>query len=89
MPPAANGPAANGDDDATPSRKVGNEMPPKNGWAGWVLILVGVILLTDTLDLVPLGSLMRYWPVLLIAIGLRLVIRGRGAAAPPPPPPGG
>lgn len=64
-------------------------MPPKNGWAGWVLILVGVILLTDTLDLVPLGSLMRYWPVLLIAIGLRLVIRGRGAGAPPPPPPGG
>lgn len=64
-------------------------MPRKNGWSGWVLILVGVILLLHSLDLVPLGMLFRYWPVVLIAIGIRLVIQGRGAGAPPPPPPGG
>ncbi len=63
-------------------------MPRKNGWSGWVLILVGVILLLHSLDLVPLGALFRYWPVVLIAIGIRLVLQGRNAGAPPPPPPG-
>lgn len=51
-----------------------------------MLILVGVILLLHSLDLVPLGALFRYWPVVLIAIGIRLVLQGRSAGAPPPPP---
>lgn len=63
-------------------------MSQKNGWSGWVLILVGVVLLLHSLDIVPWGMLFRYWPVLLIAIGVRMVIQGRGAGAAPPPPPG-
>lgn len=63
-------------------------MPQKNGWSGWVLILVGVILLLHSLDLVPLGMLFRYWPLLLVAIGIRMVIQGRSAGSPPPPPGG-
>lgn len=35
-----------------------------------LLIVIGVIFLLDTMDLVPLGTLFRYWPVILIAAGV-------------------
>jgi len=38
-----------------------------------VLILVGVLLLLNTTDLIPLERVLRYWPVLLIVLGLYLL----------------
>lgn len=64
-------------------------MPGRNGWSGWVLILVGVVLLLHSLEVVSLWALSRYWPLLLIAIGVRLVIQGRGGGTGGPPPPPG
>ena len=64
----------------------------KNGnWGGIVLILIGIAFLLSNLDLVDFGDLVRFWPVILIAVGLRMVIRdrnsGSGSASGPPPPP--
>lgn len=63
-------------------------MAGKNPWSGWVLILVGVVLLLHSLEVVSLWALSRYWPLVLIAVGVRLVVQGRGGrtGAPPPPP---
>src|SRR6185295_19267606 len=38
-----------------------------------ILILVGVLLLLNTTDLIPLEKVLRYWPVLLILLGLYLL----------------
>lgn len=67
-------------------------MTQKGNWTGVVLILVGATFLLMNLDIIDIGHLFRYWPVILIAVGLRLVIRDRGsgsgsASGPPPPPP--
>jgi len=52
--------------------------------AGVALILLGVVLLLDTLDILNLENFARYWPVLLIAAGLWLLyIRFAGPAAAP------
>jgi TM2 domain-containing membrane protein YozV len=52
--------------------------------AGVSLILLGVVLLLNTLDIVNLEYMARYWPVLLIAAGVWLLyIRFTGPAAAP------
>lgn len=66
-------------------------MAEKGNWAGVVLILVGVAFLLVNLDIIDIGHLFEYWPLILIAAGLRLVLRDRGARSrtvpgPPPPP---
>jgi len=38
-----------------------------------LLILVGVLLLLSTTDIIPLERLLRYWPVLLIVLGVYLL----------------
>lgn len=65
-------------------------MPERSAWSGWVLIAVGGVLLLHSLEVVSLWALSRYWPLVLIAVGVRLVIQGRGGGSggPPPPPPG-
>lgn len=64
-------------------------MAEKNPWSGWVLILVGVVLLLHSLEVLSLWALSRYWPLVLIAVGVRLVVQGRGGGpGGPPPPPG-
>ncbi len=64
-------------------------MAEKNPWSGWVLILVGVVLLLHSLEVVSLWALSRYWPLVLIAVGVRLVVQARGGrTGGPPPPPG-
>ena len=65
----------------------------KNGnWAGIVLILIGIVFLLSNLDIVDIDELVRFWPLILIAVGVRLVIRDRDsgsgpASGPPLPPP--
>lgn len=66
-------------------------MARPDNWSGVVLIVIGVIFLLSNLDLVDLGDLLRFWPLILIAVGARLVFQNRGsgsgpAAGPPPPP---
>lgn len=59
-----------------------------------VLIVVGVVFLLDTLQIVPLGQLIRFWPVVLIIAGVLMLMqklgtkpgdRERGGFAGPPP----
>lgn len=67
-----------------------SRLPERSAWSGWALIAVGGVLLLHSLEVVSLWALSRYWPLVLIAVGVRLVIQGRGGGSggPPPPPPG-
>jgi len=48
-----------------------------------VLIVVGVLLLLNTMDILPLDRLLRYWPVVLILLGVYMLYgRVTGASAP-------
>jgi hypothetical protein len=47
-----------------------------------LLIVVGVLLLLSTTDLIPLEKILRYWPALLIILGVYLLytrLTGTGA----------
>jgi hypothetical protein len=52
-----------------------------------LLILVGMLLLLNTTDIIPLEKILRYWPVLLILLGVYLLytrltgLSGQGGAA--------
>ena len=57
-----------------------------------MLIVIGIVFLLSNLDIVDIDALVRFWPLILIAVGVRLVIRDRDsgsgpASGPPPPPP--
>jgi Domain of unknown function (DUF5668) len=45
--------------------------------AGLLIIAVGVVLLLDQEGIVSLSQILRYWPVILIVVGLAKLIRGR------------
>ena len=60
-------------------------MARQGNWTGVALILVGATVLLMNLDIIDIGHLFRYWPLILIAVGLRLVIRSRGSGPPRPP----
>lgn len=57
-----------------------------------ILILLGVVFLLDTLDVLPMERIMRFWPMLLIAAGVYMLycrLTGYSVeSAPPPGPPG-
>jgi predicted membrane protein len=44
---------------------------------GVIIVLVGVSLLLDQLDFEPAGHVMRFWPVILVAVGFLSLSRGR------------
>ncbi len=52
-----------------------------------LLIVVGVLLLLNTMDIIPLDRVLRYWPVLLIVLGVYLLygrvagVNAQGASA--------
>ncbi|MBZ5605904.1 MAG: DUF5668 domain-containing protein [Acidobacteriia bacterium] len=46
-----------------------------------VLIALGVVFLLNNLDLLDLGRLLRYWPVLLIAMGAYMLYLRMGGSA--------
>lgn len=56
-----------------------------------ILIAVGVLFLLDNFRIVRIGELLRFWPLILIALGASALysrLSGPVAVAPPPPPPG-
>ena len=55
-------------------------------WWGGILIGLGVLFLLVNLDLVDLDWLWRFWPVVLIVIGFRLIMPGPAKPVPTPPP---
>jgi TM2 domain-containing membrane protein YozV len=55
-----------------------------------LLIVLGVVFLLDELNILPIRDLVRFWPVILIALGIYLLYSrlsgpARLPAAPPPP----
>jgi hypothetical protein len=44
-------------------------------WSGIILVVVGALLLANNFDLLPLGWLRQWWPVILIAVGLMSLLR--------------
>jgi hypothetical protein len=46
-------------------------------WNGVVLVMAGVILLLDRLGVVPMLELLRFWPVVAVAIGTVLLVEVR------------
>jgi hypothetical protein len=62
-------------------------------WSGFILVIVGALLLANNFDLLSLGWLRQWWPALLIVLGVFSMLqpqRGRrGARDMPQAPPGG
>lgn len=48
----------------------------KRSWIGIVLIIFGSLLLLDSLGVMHFGDVIRkYWPIILILIGLNMLFR--------------
>jgi hypothetical protein len=43
-------------------------------WSGIILVIVGALLLANNFDLLPVGWLRQWWPVVLIAIGVVSIV---------------
>lgn len=55
-----------------------------------LLIVFGTVFLLDTLEIYEIRRLVRFWPVLMIGLGVYLlIVRFRGDKPQPPAPPGG
>jgi hypothetical protein len=57
-----------------------------------VLIAIGVLFLLDNLGLLPISEILRFWPLILIGIGVYSLysrLSGPLPVVPPPPPPPG
>jgi hypothetical protein len=57
-----------------------------------VLIGLGVLFLLDNLGILPLSDVLRYWPLILIGLGVSSLysrLSGPLPVVPPPPPPSG
>ena len=44
-------------------------------WSGIILVVVGALLLANNFNLLSLGWLHQWWPLLLIALGLMTILR--------------
>jgi uncharacterized membrane protein HdeD (DUF308 family) len=44
-------------------------------WSGIILVVVGALLLANNFDMLSLAWLHRWWPVLLIVLGLLSIVR--------------
>lgn len=50
---------------------------------GWVLIGTGTLFLLDQFDLIRFGEIFeKFWPVLIIALGVQILLRGRRSGEP-------
>jgi len=45
---------------------------------GTILIFMGVLFLSATLDIINWGSIWRFWPVVLIIVGLQILLKAKG-----------
>lgn len=62
------------------------------GWLPWVLIVLGVLFLLEQFNLID--NIGQFWPLILIAIGLSMLVPGgrrmrRDERPPEPEPPAG
>ena len=44
-------------------------------WSGIILVIVGALLLANNFELLPVGWLRQWWPLLLIVIGVISIVR--------------
>ena len=44
-------------------------------WSGIILVIVGALLLANNFDLLPVGWVRQWWPLLLIVLGLVSIVR--------------
>jgi hypothetical protein len=44
-------------------------------WSGIILVIVGILLLANNFDLLPLHWLRQWWPLILIAVGVMSLVR--------------
>ena len=44
-------------------------------WSGIILVVVGALLLAHNFDLLPMGWLRQWWPLILIVVGLVSILR--------------
>ena len=44
-------------------------------WSGIILVVVGVLLLLNNFDMLSLGWLHQWWPLILIGVGLLSILR--------------
>lgn len=51
---------------------------PQTPFGAIVLLSIGAALLLNNLHVVKIGSLVRLWPVAMIAVGLNILVSGRG-----------
>ncbi len=58
-----------------------------SSWGGIALIVVGGLFLAHNLGYIHVGDLWEFWPLILIAIGVRLVLNRRKSGDAPPDPP--
>lgn len=63
-----------------------NQSGSESSWGGITLIIIGALFLAHNLGYIHFWDLWEFWPLILIAIGVRLVLKRRQAAPPPPPP---
>ena len=47
-------------------------------WGGAAILVVGVVLLLDRLGIIPARDIFQFWPMVLVAGGLTVLIRGNG-----------
>jgi hypothetical protein len=48
--------------------------------SGLVLLSLGVLFTLDNLDIVRVGAVLRYWPVVLLLVGVSQIVQARSAA---------
>ena len=64
------------------------EIENRELWGGVALVVLGMIFLADSFSLLPLGDVLRFWPLLLIGGGVWLVLRHRNQKEDEVPNPG-
>jgi len=52
----------------------GDSIPTLRWVPALILIVVGVLFLLDNLNIIPIEQITRFWPILLIAVGLFLLV---------------
>ena len=49
---------------------------------GMLLVILGVLMLLDRLNIIPGGIWEHFWPLAIIAVGIYVITRSRGSRQP-------